>query len=285
MTESVRKPAVSGLFYPSGRDDLCKLIEEIEDREKDNVDFSFSQNHIIGGIVPHAGYIYSGYQAIHFFLVLQNSKQAVDTVIIVNPDHRGFGTGIALDKHPVWETPLGQIEVDNELCEALEIPVSSNAHNDEHSGEVMVPFLQYYMDDNLKIAPVSLSDQSYEAADNLAHKIDKAVNETGKRTIVIASSDFSHFINPNEGYMLDNLVCEKIDKLDAEGVYETVRKNNISVCGYGPIMTLIEYSKLKHPDVKTKILRRGNSGEVSPSAKVVNYITTLFFSEKPIKSS
>ncbi len=277
MVQSLRRPAVSGMFYPSSRNELVKLMLDIESREINNFDKDFSQHHIIGGIVPHAGYIYSGCHAIHFFLMLQKSKQKIDTVIIINPNHRGFGPAVALDSHSIWESPLGQIEVDDEIYKALDIPVSLNAHNDEHSGEVMVPFIQYYLPASIKIAPVSMLDQSYESAKKLAQKIDNAVIKTGKKTVIIASSDFSHFVKEKEGCLLDNLVCEKIENMDAKGVHDTVRKNNISVCGYGPIMSLIEYCKIKHPAAKTHIMSRGNSGEISPSTRVVNYICTLFY--------
>lgn len=277
MSTNTRKPAVAGMFYPLNKNELIDLIETIDKEEKPRFDKSISRYNIIGGIVPHAGYMYSGYQAVHFFKVLQYSQQEIDTMVILNPNHRGIGPGIAIDGNTSWETPLGQAEIDENFCRELNIPVSSNAHEKEHSGEVMVPLLQYYLDDSIKIAPVSMLDQSYETAASLARNINIAAAETGKKIIIIASNDFSHFVDPNEGYRLDNLAYEKIEKLDAKGVYETVKKNNISICGYGPVMALIEYSRLKHPGAKTKILHRGNSGDVSPSKSVVNYITSLFY--------
>ncbi len=277
MSKSIRKPAVSGMFYPSGKNELLNLIKEIDRQEESRFETVFAQHNIIGGIVPHAGYMYSGYQAVHFFKVLQNARQTIDTVVILNPNHSGIGPGVALDENSLWATPLGHAEIDDEFYRALDILASSIAHDNEHSGEVMVPFLQYYLDDSKKIAPISMSDQSYETAVEIARKINIAVSETGKKIVMIASNDFSHFVEPSEGYKLDNLVYEKIEKLDAKGVYDTIRKNNISVCGYGPIMVMIEYCKQKHPGVKTKLLRRGNSGDISPSTSVVNYITSLFY--------
>ncbi len=277
MSQKIRKPAVAGMFYPAIKNKLKNLIEDIDRQEEANFDPDLEQYKIIGGIVPHAGYMYSGYQAVHFFKVLKKSEQAIDTVVIINPNHRGMGPGVAVDDNSAWTTPLGDMEVDSEFCRALDIPVSSSAHDNEHSGEVMVPFLQYYLEEPIKIAPISMADQSYETAADLARKIDTAVSETGKKIVIIASNDFSHFVDPNEGYKLDNLVYEKIEQLDAKGVFDTIRKDNISVCGYGPIMTLIEYSNLKFPGTKTSLLRRGNSGDISPSTNVVNYICTLFY--------
>lgn len=277
MSNNIRKPSVAGLFYPEYKGELKDLLENISFKEKSKIDLSYASHHIIGGIVPHAAMIYSGYQAFHFFHILKNAKQPIDTVVILNPNHRGVGPGVALDSHSVWGTPLGTINIDDEFYKALDIPVSTAAHDNEHSGEVMVPFLQYYLPESIKIAPVSMFDQSYDSSYNLAQKLINAADKTGKRIVIIASSDFSHFVKPSEGSELDNLVCEKIEELDAEGVYHTVMENNISVCGYGPIMTLIEYSKTKHPKAKTQILHRGHSGEIAPSTRVVNYICTLFF--------
>jgi len=273
----IRKPAVAGLFYPADKGELVKMINNIVENENSNFDFSYSGHKIIGGIVPHAGYLYSGHHAVHFFKILQESDQPIDTIVILNPNHRGIGPDIALDSHSIWGTPLGATNIDKAFYKALDIETSSLAHEDEHSGEVMIPFINYFLPEKIKIAPISMFDQSYESAVALAKKINKASSLTGKKIIIIASSDFSHYATPDEGYKLDNLVLEKIEKLDAKGVREVIINNNISVCGYGPIMTLIEYSKIKYSKPITHILSRGNSGQISPSTRVVDYITTLFF--------
>ncbi len=273
----IRKPAVAGLFYPADKGELVKMINNLVEGESSNFDFSYCRHKIIGGIVPHAGYVYSGHHAVHFFKILQESNQPIDTIVILNPNHRGIGPDIALDSHSIWVTPLGATNIDKAFCKALDIELSSIAHEAEHSGEVIVPFINHFLPNKIKIAPISMFDQSYESAVVLAKKINKASSLTGKKIIVIASSDFSHYVTPDEGYKLDNLVCEKIEKLDAKGVREVITNNNISVCGYGPIMTLIEYAKIKHSKPRTHILSRGHSGEISPSTRVVDYITTLFF--------
>ncbi len=277
MLRKTRKPAVSGMFYPANKNKLIKLIEDIDSKETANFDKLYSEKKIIGGVVPHAGYMYSGYQAVHFFKTLKLSKQPIDTIIILNPNHRGINSDVALDDSLYWETPLGKTEVDIEFSKALDLPFSSTPHLEEHSAEVMLPFIQYYLKEDIKIVPVSILDQSYEMASKLANKIKQAVSKTGKNIIIIASNDFSHYVNPEIGHKQDNFVCEKIKNFDAKGVYEVVISNNISLCGYGPIMSLIEYSKFITPECKSKILRRGNSGDVTPSDKVVNYICILFF--------
>ncbi len=277
MKNKSRKPVVAGLFYPAGKAELSEMINSLELKESDNIDKSYSKKDIIGAIVPHAGYVYSGYHAVHFFSLLKERKDKLDTVVIINPNHRGVEDSMDIDSHLQWETPLGLLNIDHDFYHNLELPYNYESQLNEHSAEVMLPFLQYFISNDILIAPVSMSDQSHKNALSLAKKIANAVKATNKNIIIIASSDYSHYVSPEEGYKFDDLVCEKINALDAKGVYEVIKKNNISVCGYGPIMTLIEYSKLMHTDTKTKILRRGHSGEFSHSDEVVHYITTLFY--------
>ncbi len=277
MGNSIRKPAFAGTFYPANRRELIEMLTYLDANEGEKVDQSISTYSIIGGIVPHAGYIYSGRHAIHYFKILQHSRQHIDTIIILNPNHRGLGPDIAVDGHSFWETPLGKVKVDRELCNILKIPVSSLAHDHEHSGEVMIPFIQFYLPQSVSIVPISILDQSYTVANELGKKLIKAISDSSKKVQIIASSDFSHFLSVDEGQKRDALVIQKVLNLDAFGVYNTVREKNITVCGFGPIMTLIEYSKIKSEKPIIKLLSKGHSGEVSPSDRVVDYVSMIFF--------
>lgn len=278
-----RKPAVAGQFYPDDKNELIEMLSSIYAKEKSRIDTGLSEKKIIGGVVPHAGYIYSGYEAIHFFEIIKNSKQKFDTIFIINPDHSGYGAEIALDDNDYWETPLGKVELDKDFLNALNLPVSGVAHKYEHSGEVMLPFLQYTLDYTYKIVPVTISKQNYENAKKVANAIYDANNPDisglNKKILLIASSDFSHYVEPKIGEKLDNFVLEEILSLNSPGIHKTVTEKNISVCGYGPIMALVEYAKLISPDSKAKILRKGHSGEVMPSNEVVDYVSILFFKD------
>ena len=101
--------------------------------------------------------------------------------------------------------------------------------------------------------------------------------ELKRDILILASSDFSHYVSPEYGKEMDDLVIKEILALNTAAVYKTVISNNISVCGYGPIMTLLEYAKLIDPEVEVKILRRGHSGEVMASREVVDYISMLVY--------
>jgi AmmeMemoRadiSam system protein B len=277
----VRLPAVAGRFYPGTAAEIRSTLGQILLHEKDKINYSLSGEKIIGGISPHAGYMFSAYQAVHLFEILKRSEQQFDTFIIINPNHTGYGAEISVDENEAWETPLGIVPVDSDFQAELGFTVSSLAHRYEHSGEVMVPMLQYFLDYEFKILPVTMSHQNVENAVLIANAIFKTNKFLKKNICIIASSDFSHYIHPDEGRRLDGFVINEILKLNSVGVYREIKEKNISACGFGPIMTLIEYSKLTAENPKAEILKIGHSGEVIPSEEVVDYVSMLFYDEKP----
>ncbi len=273
---NIRKSAVAGRFYPANSEALTEEIESIRKKELSQINLKLTDNNIIGGIVPHAGYMFSAYQAVHFFEIVKQTSQNFDTIVIVNPNHTGIGKEIAFDSNDFWETPLGQVALDKEFGESLGIDISDVEQRHEHSGEVMVPFLQHFLDNDYKIVPITLSNQTYKNAKFLAEKLFDSAKKLNRKILLIASSDFSHFLTPDEGKEKDAFVLEHIITLESESIEKVVRKKNISVCGFGPIMTLIEYSKLVSSDPKVDILRSGHSGEIISSNEVVDYISILF---------
>ncbi len=270
-----RKTVFEGQFYPEKADELITLINTIEEAESADIDTTHADKEIIGGIVPHAGYEYSGYEALHFFSNIKKSNQQFNTVVILNPDHQGMSEAISVDSHDSWDSPLGEVKVDTEFAKALGLPLVPS-HFAEHSAEVVVPLLQYFLKQEFRILPITISEQTVENARTVARVLHDYVNERGKKILVVASSDFSHFETAEKGKALDDLVAEKIIQLDVEGVYNVINKKDISVCGYGPIMALMEYSKLacSHPSVH--LLSQGNSAKRYPSDDVVGYISMIF---------
>ncbi len=273
----IREPAVAGSFYPGTQDGIEKLIKKIHQEESQGINISLAEKNIIGAIVPHAGYVYSGYEAIHVFEILHLSKQIFDTVIIVNPNHHGYGPSVATDEYDQWKTPLGLVPIDMEMVNEMEIPKSADAHQFEHSGEVMVPFLQIFLNDEFKIVPVSMLRQDPQQAVLLAEKITRANQILKKRILLLASSDFSHFVTPEAGARTDRRVINAILLMNDRAVYREIKNTDASVCGYGPIMTLINYAKMNYPEPDCKLLKFGNSGKTIPSDSVVDYASFLFF--------
>lgn len=272
-----REAAVEGRFYPSTKSDIFSQIKEIDtlSRYEGKV---LDIKRIIGAVLPHAGHLYSGHQTVPFFRLLNQHRIHPDTFVIIHPNHSGMGSSLAIDDSDVWTNSIGDVSIDRQFARAMELPFDHLAHSQEHSAEVIVPFLQYYQEDHpFSIVSLCMRDQRYERAKQVSESIKKAVKNTGRNIIVLASCDFSHFVPPGEGLHRDQLVVDEILNKNSHGVERAVRKYNLSICGYGPIMALMEYSKSLDPLYKINILARGHSGEVIPSGEVVDYISLLLY--------
>ncbi len=272
-----RNPAVEGRFYPYSKDQIFGQIRDIEKRQL-YPEIDIDPIRIFGAVLPHAGHLYSGYQTIPFFHLLNKLELYPDTFVIVHPNHSGKGSELAIDDSDFWGNSIGDVPLDREFAEALDLPFDRLAHSREHSAEVIIPFLQYYLPSfPFSIVPICMLDQSYESASRVAGQIGKAVALTNRRVMVIASSDFSHFLSPEEGESRDQLVLQEIFGRNAAGVEEIVKQHQISVCGYGPIMALMQYSEALYTNYQARILARGHSGEVIPSREVVDYISLIMY--------
>jgi hypothetical protein len=276
----VRHAYQAGRFYPATENEIQDLLLQISRKEKENLDFEPEGKNIIGGILPHAGHVYSGYQTVGFFEVLRQTQQDFESFVILHPLHRGGSLDYASDENKYWSTPLGNIALDEEFINAMELKRSAKALDYEHSAEVLLPYLQFFGMGNKKIIPIGIGWQHPESSKEIAHKIFKAVQQTERKICILASSDFSHFVDPEEGEKLDQKALDQILAFDPENLYSTITSNNISICGYGPIMSLMYYCSFQNGKAKVEILSRGHSGMVSPSSEVVDYISLVFYTKK-----
>ena len=280
----LRKPAVSGLFYPDNPDNLIKVIEDcfldesgVSKIPKLN---TFSGNdYPIHIMVPHAGYQYSGAIASHGYCnIVQNGFPEV--FIILSPNHTGLGSEVSVFNEGEWITPLGSVEVDNEFADEIisisDIATSDfSAHIREHSIEVQLPFLQYFSND-FKIVPVTMGSQTFTASSDLAKAIFEAGKKLGKSYCVIASTDLSHFNNQEKANKVDGFVLEDIEEMNEFKLFEEVIQYNITMCGYGPVMTTISLSKMSGKN-NCEILAYRTSGDVTGDfSSVVGYASGIF---------
>lgn len=273
----IRKATVEGHFYPSTREQMFDQIREIENNGKYPVK-ELQTERIYGGVLPHAGHVYSGYQTIPFFQLISRTEGLPETFVIIHPNHTGSGLTLAIDDADVWHNAVGDVPLDLELAGAMDLPFSGLSHAHEHSAEVIIPYMQYYLKDHhFSIVPVCMMDQSYESARHVAERIHHAATEVNRELMVLASSDFSHFLPPSQGEKRDQLVIDEIMKRNTAGMADAVKRNHITVCGSGPIMVLMEYAGMDDPAYKIEILARGHSGEVIPSPEVVDYISMIVF--------
>jgi len=274
---NTRNAVVEGQFYPATKERIFEQIREIERANRYLVP-ELSPVRIFGAVLPHAGHIYSGYQTIPFFQLIKRLEMYPETFVIIHPNHSGLGQSVAVDDSDVWHNSVGEVPMDRDFASSLDLPFDRWAHFKEHSAEVIIPFLQYYLTDHpFSIVPICMKDQSYQSALLIAKQIKKAVRETGHKIMLIASSDFSHFLSPEDGQIKDQHILENILARNAQGIEVAVKKHQISACGYGPIMTLMEYASAIESDYNVEILARGHSGEVIPSREVVDYISMIMY--------
>ncbi len=210
----VRPNYAEGKFYPSDKKELIEGIERALSEQKKDINLKLSSENIIGGVIPHAGHIYSAPQTVHFFEIIKESKQTFDVIIIVNPNHTGRGLAASIDEHDFWESPLGEIAIDKELAYHVGLPFDSLSQAYEHSGEVIIPYIQYFMPKGIKILPISFGAQNRENAKIIGDALFKACKETNRKPLYIASSDFNHFDTAEKGKELDDYALEALLKYD-----------------------------------------------------------------------
>ncbi len=268
----MRSPAVAGQFYASGKGDLEHQIEECFNSPlgpKTVPVVKDGSRKIIGGVSPHAGFVFSGPVAAHLFSSIA-ADGFPETFVIIGPNHTGRGSGIAITTED-FETPLGVAKVDVELATAMKkelIDIDPQAHYYEHSIELQLPFLQYLSKD-FKFVPICMAFQDYDAAISVGEIVRQAME--GKDVVVIASTDFSHYVTKETAKTKDGMALDAIEHMDAKALYDVVLEENISMCGYGPVMAMMTACR----GGKARVLKYATSGDVRPMNDVVGYASVV----------
>ena len=258
----MRIPVVAGQFYPSNPRTLKKEIKSYFSGITIAPDPA-----IMGAVVPHAGYMYSGRTAAHVYAALPNA----DTFVIIGPNHTGYGSMVSVSSD-TWSTPLGAVDADLDLIESLPrriIDIDESAHRYEHSVEVQIPFLQTLFKD-FKIVPICMGLQDEETARDVSDELMDAISETDKKVVVIASSDFTHYKPAAVAYDIDHYVLDPLLELNVTEFYSRIRERDASVCGHGPIAVMMRVCRGLGAN-SARLLNYANSGDVQPMAEVVGY--------------
>lgn len=274
----IRQPAVAGMFYNLNPEMLKKQIRRCFEHELGPK--KTKEEKFIGCVVPHAGYTYSGPVAAWVY-----SRIPKCNYIILGPNHRVFGSTFGVMKEGVWKTPLGSVKIDDEFatklienCSLLEYDIIS--HESEHSIEVELPFLQYRFGENFKFVPISVMNElpSFDFLEEcriVGEAIADMIKKEKKEWIVIASSDFSHYIPYDFAYSTDNYVIDAILRLNEREFFSRIQEKNASICGFGPIVISMIASK-KLGAKKGKLLKYATSGDVVPDkGAVVGYASII----------
>jgi MEMO1 family protein len=284
---TVRKPAVAGSFYPAAETEL-----------RDAIDSSYL--HRLGpgrlppqGVVstpglracvcPHAGYVYSGPIAAHSFLEISKSGEP-GLVVIVGPNHYGVGSGIATYGEGEWETPLGNVPVDEAASKMIVeltgiVDIDKEAHRREHSIEVQLPFLQRLYGGSFSFLPISLAFQDKATARELGKGLAEMLRDTadgGRSAVLIASSDLTHYEPASQAREKDTALLKHVKGLDIDAFYTTLERRDITACGYGAIGTVMETCRLLGFE-KGRVNAYATSGDVTgENEAVVGYPSVSF---------
>ncbi|HOJ19669.1 MAG TPA: AmmeMemoRadiSam system protein B [Ignavibacteriaceae bacterium] len=269
---NIRKPSVAGYFYPGSAKELRieteKLLEDIRIFKE--------AEHIYGIISPHAGYIYSGKTAAHAYAQVKGKNYK--TVVVIAPSHREYFQGCSIYKGEAYETPLGITELDKTksgtLCKtAKHLFEGFEGHRGEHSLEVQLPFLQSVLGD-FKIIPVVVGDQSKIFLYDLASALTEIIDE---ETLLVASTDLSHFHNAQDANQLDALVESGIESFDFEKLIKDSATHKLEACGLGPVVVVMK-TLWDYGIRKSAVLKRCTSGDASGDySEVVGYLSALLY--------
>lgn len=277
-TESIRKPAVAGTFYPADSGDLANIVSEhLKAAPRPEID-----GQIIALIVPHAGLVYSGAIAAHAYRLLENTD--VETIILCGPSHRHrfsgasvFGPGVT------WETPLGPVPPDQERARRLvdhdrRINVVPRAHTAEHSLEVQLPYIQTVLPE-AGIVPVTMGSGDGSLVQATAEAL-AAASSPGK-TILVASTDWQHYRPASVGAPMDSLGMNCLEDLDPDRLQRYLTEGKVEACGGAPTVAVIK-AALDLGANRAKILRYGDSGDITgDKSSVVGYVAAVLYRSPP----
>ena len=249
--------------------------------ESSSTDISPGQ--IFGIISPHAGYIYSGQIAADAYIQIQSRE--FDNVIVISPSHFEEFSGCSIFFGD-YITPLGIIPTNKELAKSIvssssEIKESTSGHRYEHALEVQLPFLQVVLE-NFKLVPIVMGHQDYSTAENLSNALKTALLSPAfknQKTLIIGSSDLSHYLPIEEAKKRDNIVLQDIQDFNIKNLSDDINSNKCQACGFGPILSTMLTSK-NLGATHSKVVSYGTSGDVSKDYQnVVGYLSAVFYTE------
>ena len=266
MTATIlRRPAVAGRFYPSDPNDLRMGV-----REYLSQDSTANQTPVraLGCIAPHAGYMYSGHVAGAVFARLEVPK----TCIVLCPNHTGVGRALAIMSEGAWQTPLGDVPVDDKLAAALKerfpaLQEDATAHRAEHAAEVELPFLLLRQPE-FRFVPIALGTRQFDALEELGKALADVIAAQNSPILIVASSDMNHYESDAVTRVKDHRAIERILTLDPRGLYDVVTQQDISMCGLGPAVAMLTAARQLGAK-SAELVKYATSGDVSGDHNMV----------------
>ncbi len=268
--QPVRRSILAGTWYPADPKELQSTLDAFLERAHlpENLP---STGTLVGIVAPHAGIRYSGAVAAYAYTVVR--KDPAESVVVLAPSHRVPFSGVSVYRQGPFETPLGRVPLDTELIEALRKADSDvrdvpEAHAQEHSLEIQLPFLQSVLP-SFRLVPLVMGNFSWDTCDRLAEAL-HALSRS-RRFLVVASSDLSHDHSENKARALDERLLERLQRLEARELVDDMASGHCEACGAGPLVTLMLYAR-KVGAQGMHILKYGTSADVTgDTRRVVGY--------------
>ncbi len=278
----IRKPYVANAFYAGTKTELTQQIVGCFTHRfgpgRVPTPVNRGPRKVVGLVSPHAGYVYSGPVAANGYERLATDGMP-EVLIILGPNHTGYGSGVSILTEGAWETPVGITSIDAQLAKQIQkgsdiLDVDESAHSFEHSIEVQLPFIQFLFKDAPKFIPICMMMQDLRTSRDIGGDIVEQCK--GKDFAIIASSDFTHYEPHETASQKDKLAIDAIMNLDDEALNELGDSNKVTMCGYGPITTLIAAAKMIG-GVKPELLAYRTSGDITgDNSSVVGYSSLVF---------
>ena len=269
----IREPMFCGTWYPEDPKALSNTI----DRYINGIKLPHIGSPIKSVIVPHAGYMFSGWVAGYAYRCIKGASYK--TVLIIGPSHRVPFRGVSVDMIKAYRTPLGMVELDRSLIDDLlkdgSFKYIPKAHQYEHSIELQIPFLQKVLKD-FKIVPIIMGSQDYETAKWLSEVILKEIVGRGD-VLIVSTTDLSHYHPEDIAMRLDKRFIKYVKRLDPESIWKCIRNGRCEACGYGPVMVALMIAKglnLKN----SQILKYATSSYITKDkSNVVGYMSSVLY--------
>lgn len=270
-----RPTAVAGSWYPDNPSVLVRALERHLSSAGDSADGEPEE--LVGLVVPHAGLVYSGPVAAWAYRLLRARR--FDVIVLVGPSHYVAFEGVSVWPRGQFDTPLGALPVDEALADDLVADCSlvherAAAHQREHSLEMQLPFLAH-LAPGTRVLPLVMGHQSRETAEALGDALGRVL--TGRKALVIASSDLSHFYDARTAQTLDAAVVEAVERFDAEALMRLLERRPDHACGGGPMVSVLRAARGLGAST-SHVLRYADSGDVSgDKSSVVGYMAAALW--------
>ncbi len=282
---TLRTPVVAGKFYEGNAKSLYNYAQATLDVAQQAVEHKDKASMIL---LPHAGHFYCG----HIIAETLACVDLPDTLFLLGPNHTGKGKSLAVWETGAWQTPLGDIPIDEDITRDLlqssgGFEADTNAHMAEHSLEVILPFLQIKMP-NVRIVPIAISGRYLESLQNAGYALGDimyALEQKGINTSIVVSSDMHHFSDHETTLELDKMALQSLMEMNPVALANVVGKNKISMCGVCPAIVALYALKKLNKSHSCHLVRHTTSYEKSNDAKRVVGYAGLFVKENTCQTN